>query len=293
MISRNGVENNLLDIATLEPGTEYHKVAYLYDLDVGTDRLEKGFFRMFLKDIKGNIIVGRMFNLNQNDEELFLNAKTLKGRAIDMYFRVDMFNGTYNLNVSSFKLYQGLVDYSLFIGSIKNVEKSYEFVTRLFKQFGIENPKIPPAYKTDTFRELCDGKAGGYIKLLEVVSLMITSLDGIPGISREELMDTWFLVQDGYYTYLKRLSELDVISNAEKLDMLYSFKRKVSSSEVSAYAVDTFCSLIGFAKPETVQSAILVRTIDSVKEDMRLACVYNSMLPGSTRVDGGLTLLKY
>lgn len=293
MISRSGVENNLLDIATLEPGAEYHKVAYLYDLDIGTDRLEKGFFRMFLKDINGNIILGRMFNLNQDDERVFLEAKTLKGRAIDMYFRVDLFNGTLNLNISSFKLYDGLVDYSLFIGSISNVEKSYEFVTRLFNQFGIDNPKLPPAYKTDNFRELCDGKAGGYIKLLEVVSLMITSLDGIPGISREELMYTWFHVQDGYYNYLKRLRDLDVISNAEKLDMLYSFKRKVSSSDVAEYAVDTFCSLIGFSKPETVQSAILVRTIDSVKEDMRLACVYNSMLPGSTRVDGGLTLLKY
>lgn len=293
MITKSGVANNMLDITTLEPGVDYHKVGYLYDLDIGTDRLANGFFRLFIKDVNGNIIVGRMFNLNQDDDSLFLTAKTLKGKAIDMYFRADSYNGSINLTVNSFELYKGIIDYSLFIGTINDVEKSYQFVTRIFNKFGINNIKLPVAYKSDTFFELCDGKAGGYIKLLEVVSLMVTSLDGIPGINTKEIMDIWYLVQDGYYSYLKRLELIDVISNNEKIDIIYSFKRKIANSDVAIYAVDTLCSILGMSKPQTVQSAILVKTINSVKEYMKLACVYNSMIPGSSKVEGELTLLKY
>lgn len=293
MITKSGVSDKLLDITALEPGSDYHKVAYLYDIDVGTDRLEKGFFRMFLKDINGNIIIARMFNLNQNQTENFIEAKTLKGKAIDIYFRTDLYNGTLSLTLNSFELYSGLLDYSLFIGAVSNVEKSYQFITNIFEKSGVNNVKIPYTYKTDSFTSLCDGRMGGFIKLVEVVLLMLTSMDGIPGISHKELIDIWYLVQEGYYNYLKRLEFLDIMSNEEKIDMLYSFKRKIAGEDVSIYAVDTYSSLIGFSKPQTVQSVILCNTINGVIETMRLACVNNSMVPGSTRMDNNLVLIKY
>lgn len=293
MLTKSGVSDKLLDISMLEPGVDYHKVAYLYDLDIGTDRLEKGFFRLFLKDVNGNLIIARMFNLNQTQTDNYIEAKTLKGKAVDVYFRTDLYNGSLSLTINSFKLYTGLLDYSGFIGAINNIEKSYQFITHIFKNSGIENVNIPVTYKTDSFADLCDGRMGGFAKLVEVVLLMLTSMDGIPGISHKELIEIWYLVQNAYYEYLKRLNILDIVPNEEKIDILYSFKRKIKNSDVSLYAVDTFSSLIGFSKPQTVQSVIVFNTVNSVKETMHLACINNSLVSGSTKIDDDLILIKY
>ena len=290
MLSRSGVMSTFLDIPLLKIGDDTIKVAYLYDIDLGTDRLANGYFRLYLKDINGNIIIARMFNLDKNDEEMYVKALSLKGHAIQVRFTVGSYNGSISLQVSEFKKYDGIVDYAQFIGAIDEVEESYEVAKKLFEGFGIPNPDIPKLYKTDSFFELCDGKAGGYMKLVEVVLLSITSLRGIPGIDIKDLVFVWYHVQRAYYKYLSRLSLLEVITNKERLEIITSFSAQEGVNDV---CVDTLCGLLDISKPESLSSVIIADTVKSVIKNMKLACIYSTMLPGSYKKEGDLTLLKY
>ena len=288
MLERSKAPSRFLDIPLLNLGDETEKVAYLYDLDVGTDRLMNGYFKLYLKDINGNVAIARMFNVPKGDKDIYAEAKTLKGHAIKVRFRVDSYNGSLTFTVISFERYNQLVDYAQFVGEIDGVDSIAATVKEIFRQYADPNPDIPELYKTESFFDLCDGKAGGYIKLVEVVLLSISALRGVPGIDYVELIKVWYTVQRGYYEYLKRLKVIDVITTADKLNIIYKFREQTDS-----VSVDTLCALIGIAQPQTMQSIIISNAVKYAKDSMRLACVYDSMLTGSVKREGDLTLLKY
>ena len=143
MIKRTGQLENLLDITTLELGHEYIKICYLHHVKEGrTEGTNSGFFRLYLKDVNGNVIIGRMFNV-ASYEEKGLVILALKGKPVKVHFRVDAYNGSLNLIVNSIEYYDGVFEYASFIGKYDGTNRSYDFALNAFKKLTNQNAELP------------------------------------------------------------------------------------------------------------------------------------------------------
>lgn len=291
MIKRTGQLENLLDITTLELGQEYIKICYLHHVKEGrTEGTNSGFFRLYLKDINGNVIIGRMFNV-ASYEEKGLVILALKGKPVKVHFRVDAYNGSLNLIVNSIEYYDGMFEYASFIGKYEGTNRSYDFALNAFKKLTNQNAELPITYKTVSLRSIYEGRVGAYTFILEKVLLNIIALKEIPGINMKQMAEIFYVVQDVYYQYLKRVEDLELVPLAEKL----KFVNKISTTgtgDNTLIATEVFSALIGLGKAETLVGIVLYDYINETIKHLNLLCIHQTMVTGIREV-GGQQLVKY
>ncbi len=291
MIKRTEQLENLLDITTLELGQEYIKICYLHHVKEGrTEGTNSGFFRLYLKDINGNVIIGRMFNV-ASYEEKGLVILALKGKPVKVHFRVDAYNGSLNLIVNSIEYYDGMFEYASFIGKYEGTNRSYDFALNAFKKLTNQNAELPITYKTVSLRSIYDGRVGAYTFILEKVLLNIIALKEIPGINMKQMAEIFYVVQDVYYQYLKRVEDLELVPLAEKL----KFVNKISTTgtgDNTLIATEVFSALIGLGKAETLVGIVLYDYINETIKHLNLLCIHQTMVTGIREV-GGQQLVKY
>lgn len=291
MIKRTGQLENLLDITTLELGHEYIKICYLHHVKEGrTEGTNSGFFRLYLKDVNGNVIIGRMFNV-ASYEEKGLVILALKGKPVKVHFRVDAYNGSLNLIVNSIEYYDGVFEYASFIGKYDGTNRSYDFALNAFKKLTNQNAELPITYKTVSLRSVYDGRVGAYTFILEKVLLNIIALKEIPGINMKQMAEIFYVVQDVYYQYLKRVEDLELVPLAEKL----KFVNKISTTgtgDNALIATEVFSALIGLGNAETLVGIILYDYINETIKHLNLLCIHQTMVTGIREV-GGQQLVKY
>lgn len=291
MIKRTGQLENLLDITTLELGQEYIKICYLHHVKEGrTEGTNSGFFRLYLKDINGNVIIGRMFNV-ASYEEKGLVILALKGKPVKVHFRVDAYNGSLNLIVNSIEYYDGMFEYASFIGKYEGTNRSYDFALNAFKKLTNQNAELPITYKTVSLRSIYEGRVGAYTFILEKVLLNIIALKEIPGINMKQMAEIFYVVQAVYYQYLKRVEDLELVPLAEKL----KFVNKISTTgtgDNTLIATEVFSALIGLGKAETLVGIVLYDYINETIKHLNLLCIHQTMVTGIREV-GGQQLVKY
>lgn len=291
MIKRTGQLENLLDITTLELGHEYIKICYLHHVKEGrTEGTNSGFFRLYLKDVNGNVIIGRMFNV-ASYEEKGLVILALKGKPVKVHFRVDAYNGSLNLIVNSIEYYDGVFEYASFIGKYDGTNRSYDFALNAFKKLTNQNAELPITYKTVSLRSVYDGRVGAYTFILEKVLLNIIALKEIPGINMKQMAEIFYVVQDVYYQYLKRVEDLELVPLAEKL----KFVNKISTTgtgDNALIATEVFSALIDLGNAETLVGIILYDYINETIKHLNLLCIHQTMVTGIREV-GGQQLVKY
>lgn len=291
MIKRTGQLENLLDITTLELGQEYIKICYLHHVKEGrTEGTNSGFFRLYLKDINGNVIIGRMFNV-ASYEEKGLVILALKGKPVKVHFRVDAYNGSLNLIVNSIEYYDGVFEYASFIGKYDGTNRSYDFALNAFKKLTNQNAELPITYKTVSLRSVYDGRVGAYTFILEKVLLNIIALKEIPGINMKQMAEIFYVVQDVYYQYLKRVEDLELVPLAEKLKFVNKIST-IGTGDNALIATEVFSALIGLGNAETLVGIILYDYINETIKHLNLLCIHQTMVTGIREV-GGQQLVKY
>ncbi len=293
MITRETNDSRYLDLPTLELGQEYIKLGYLHAVKAGMSVMETGYYTLYFKDIKGNIIVGRLFNV-ENFENTGLDILALKNKAVEIQFRVDAFNGSPSLIVSSIKLYTGIFDYVSFVGKLDKVDEKFQWCELTFQKLLDDTSfRLPQEYKTKTLAEVYDGKCGGYVKILEVVLSNIVAYQDVVGLDIYSLGRVFSIVQKEYFKYLDRINELDFIPNSFKYQTINRVKLASDRTDEVLIAEDILGALVGFNKPETIQGVILTDLIHDTIKKLNLACTYNSMITGASKKVGDVVLLKY
>lgn len=293
MIRRTDNLDNLLDITTLELGSEYVKICYLHHVKEGrTEGTNSGFFRMYLKDVNGNVIVARLFNV-ASYEEKGLVILALKGKPVKVHFRVDAYNGSLNLIVNSVEYYDGVFEYASFIGKYEGTNRSYDFALNAFRKLlsSNENRELPMIYKTSSLRSIYEGRVGAYTFILEKVLLNIIALKEIPSINMNQMAEIFYMVQDVYYQYLKRVEDLDLVPLAEKLKFVSKFST-MGAGDNTLIATEVFSALIGLGKAETLVGIMLYDYINETIKHLNLLCIHQTMVSGIREV-GGQQLVKY
>lgn len=291
-LSKVGTNDRLLDISSLVVGESYRKVAYFYRFKHNVTSTLNGFYTIYLKDRNGKVIIGNLFNV-EYFESTGVMMQALKGKAVISNFKVGDFNGTPTLQLDTLEEYTGDVDYSEFVGKVSGVEDYYEFVKTIFGKCGIENPSLPAQYKTKSLRDVYDGRAGGYIKLLEMVMNNLVSLNDILGFDRDEMVRTFYYVQELFYKYLYRIEDVDFITTKMKMDIIINGSMQVDGIDVSHYVIDALSDLLGVCVAETLQGLVLSKSFKDNMETLTLGCEYDKMLEGVKKKVGDREFLKY
>lgn len=291
-LTKVGTNDRLLDISSLVVGESYRKVAYFYRFKENKTSTLNSFYTVYLKDRNGKVIVGNLFNV-EFFETSGIVMQALKGKAVICNFKVGDFNGTATLKLDTLEEYTGDVDYSEFVGKVSGVEDYYEFVKAIFSKCGIENPSLPAQYKTKSLRDVYDGRAGGYIKLLEMITNNLVSLTDVLGFDRDEMVRTFYYVQELFYKYLYRIEDVDFITTKMKMEIVINGSMQVDGVGVSHYVVDALSDLLGVCTAETLQGCILSKVFKDNMEILTLGCEYDKMLEGVKKKVGDREFLKY
>lgn len=292
MILTVGGNNKMLDIAHLELDKQYEKVGYLYNFREGTAISEKGFFTLYIKDINGKVVIGRLFNV-ENFKEKGLTMQALKGKPVKINFHTQSYNGSLSLIINILDIYTDAFDYGSFIGKVDGVEDFFAYTEDVISKLTDRDIKLPSVYRTKSLRYVYDGRAGGYTKLLQMVVSNVISYDSIIGLDRAEIANTIAYLQEIYYKYLEQIEDIDFITKSMKMKILYDAQIKMEKVDVGAYVIDSLTALLDLGEPESLAGLLVYRMFKSNMETLNLACQYDKMLVGVTRQVGDVTLLKY
>lgn len=285
--------NNFLEVSTLEVGQMYERIAYLQHVKEGrVEGTGKGYFTLYLKDCQGNVVVGRIFNVDRF-EESGLKILALKGKGVRLSFRVSTFGSTLSLDVEAIQHYQGPMDYSQFIGKYEGTTRSFEVALSTFRKL-LKEPELelPLVYRTSTIRSIYEGRVGGYTYVLEHVLLNILSLRGITNVDEILATKIFYIVQDHYYNYLKRVEDLEFIPLAEKLGFVTKMSKEDKIDESLSVAIEIMSALLGLGEPETLLGHLIYDYITTAIRHVNMACATQTMVTGMVREVGGRKLIK-
>lgn len=275
--------DNYLDISKLELDRRYKKISFVQNISENIAKNLSGFFTFYLKDCNGNLITGRMFDLN-NFIEIGQKIRMLKGSPVEIEFYTQELNGSITLNIIGIDIYTGEFDNKKFLGVIDN----YNTVSEEIK--GIEDyDKIINANLTDFY----GGKVGGFAlfcySILEEVKLQekynICNFELLKE-SAKSLLPLLFK----YYRLLEINPVLDpgtIIANANSAIIMNNI---LGDSTILS---DTYLACCGLIKPQYLESRILYNIIRKNKEALDLASMVQTMSIGSVkRLDDGSVLKK-
>lgn len=293
MITRETNDSRYLDLPTLELGQEYVKACYLYNVKAGTSVMQSGYYTLYFKDLKGNVVVGRLFNVD-DFQNSGLQILALKNKAVEIQFKVDVYNGSPSLIVTKISLYNGMFDYASFIGKLDKVDEKFTWCERAFgKLLNDNNYSLPQEYKTKSLASIYDGRCGGYVKVLEIVLSNLIAYQDIVGVDIYSLGRIFETVQSEYFNYLSKVNELDFVTNSLKFQTLNRLRMSSGRTDETIIAEDTLGALLGLNQPESVSSVVLKDLITSAIDKLNLASIYNSMITGASKKVGDVVLLKY
>lgn len=276
-------DNNYLDINKLELDRRYKKVSFVQNISENIAKNLSGFFTFYLKDCNGNLITGRMFDLN-NFIEIGQKIRMLKGSPVEIEFYTQELNGSITLNIIGIDIYTGEFDNKKFLGVIDN----YDVICEELK--GIEDyDKIVNANLIDFY----GGKVGGFAlfcySILEEVKLQekynICNFELLQE-STKSLLPLLFK----YYRLLEINPVLDpgtIIANANSAIIMNNI---LGDSTILS---DTYLACCGLIKPQYLESRILYNIICKNKEALDIASMIKTMSIGSVkRLDDGSVLKK-
>ena len=285
--SLNSINDSLdLDITQLEDGSEYEKICYLFNYKSGITKFDKGFYTFYIKDVNGNMIPAQLFNLENYLNDGF-KALLMKNKPVKIRFIAQIYNGSWSLIIKEIESWDGKFDYSKYIGVAEYVADAVEDAyKRLFDK------SINQEYYSEYFPEICDGRVGGFISLLEK-SFMKLYVYSFKELDHENLLKCFFISADAYFTYLKLKKTCDIVATNELFDILNSLQFVYKDYVCLKEALDTSMCLFGIAKPQHIYSHLICDVINQTNEHLRL--IYkNRILPFGSRVNvGDKTLIRY
>ena len=275
--------DNYLDINKLELDRRYKKVSFVQNISENIAKNMSGFFTFYLKDCNGNIITGRMFDLN-NFIEIGQKIRMLKGSPVEIEFYVQELNGSLTLNLIGIDIYNGAFDNKKFLGVIDNLDMIREGLQ------GIEDyDKILNANLTDFY----GGRVGGFAlfcySILEEVKLQekynICNFKVLEE-SAKFLLPLLFK----YYRLIEINPVLDpgtIIATANSAIIMQNI---LSDSSILS---DVYLACCGLIKPQYLESKILYNIVIKNKEALDLASISKTMSIGATkRLDDGSVLKR-
>ena len=283
-----------LDIKELQDGFEYEKICYLLNYKAGVTQQEKGFYTFYVKDKNANVIAARMFDPKDYVNTGF-TAMLMKSKAVKIKFMAQIWNGSWSLIVNDIEAWSGEFNYEDYVGKAEYSADALEAVySNLFSQ------ALNPEYYSEFFPDLCDGRIGGFISVLEKSFTQLYSFK-IKSLNVKDLHQIFFIVMDAYFNFLKLKKQYGIVPSQKIFEIVNSIHFQYSDSAYLNEITDTVLSLTGLAQPQHIYSHLICGVVNQTKELLTLIYKNQTMPNGSTAVlaksvpnhNDKITLLKY
>lgn len=275
-----------LDITQLSDGLEYEKVCYLLDYKTGITKQEKGFYTFYVKDVNANVIAARLFNLAEYIDSGF-TAMMLKSKPVKIKFMAQLWDGTWSLIVKEISNWDGDFNYENYIGKAEYNAEPLEAVYN-----SIFGERLNPEYYSEFFPELCDGRIGGFISVLEKSFTQLYSYK-IESLNPKELHKCFFICMNAYFNYLKLKKQYSIVPSQNVFDLLNAVRYQYDGYEFLKETVDTILSLTGLAQPQHIYSHLICGVVNQTQNLLTLVYKNQSMPLGSSTTIGNKTLIRF
>lgn len=275
-----------LDISELQENTEYEKVCYLLDYKAGMSKLEKGFYTFYVKDVNANVVAARLFDLKQYMDSGF-TAMLLKGKPVKIKFIAQIWGGSWSLLVNEIKGWDGEFRYEKYIGKAEYNSEALEAIYS-----SIFNGKLNPEYYSEYFPNLCEGRVGGFISVLEKAFTQLYSYN-IESISPKDLHKCYFICMDAYFNYLKLKKLYNIIPSQKVFDLLNSVRYQYDDFEFLNEVTDTVLALTGLTKPQHIYSHLICNIVEQTQDLLNLIYKNQAIPEGTSTVVGNRTLMRF
>lgn len=281
-------DTKYLDLNNVREFVEEEYLAYVQDVVIGETRYNDGFIKFFLKDCNSNVVVARLFNV----EDFMLsgvNTAAFKRKPVVFRGVAQPFNGSISLVISGkygIKVYDGEFDYSRFIGSVKsNLLPFYDALANADIEY---SPN--PEWETMSLGNVAGGRAGGFAKLVEVSFGCIA-----PFVQEEdkELVPAFYVTMEHYYRYLKDKQSTSVVGYLDTYDYAMQINAKYSEDNSKLLYLDAFNSVVGSKKPRHFYAHLIKNAVDFATVNLGLQIRFSTQLLATTSSIGGVELSKY
>ena len=159
---------------------------------------------------------------------------------------------------------------------------------------------LNPEYYSEFFPDLCDGRIGEFISVLEKSFTQLYSFK-IKSLNVKDLHQIFFIVMDAYFNFLKLKKQYGIVPSQKIFEIVNSIHFQYSDSAYLNEITDTVLSLTGLAQPQHIYSHLICGVVNQTKELLTLIYKNQTMPNGSTAVlaksvpnhNDKITLLKY
>ena len=242
---------NMLDARTFTEGVQMEAICLVSRVGSGIDKNDSGYFTFYVKDVHANVYAARLFNVENFIENGFI-AKSFENKPVKLMFTPQIFNGSWSLITGHIENYNGEFDYESFRGRIVTdsalIENKYKAI------FGAD---ICPDYYTAAFSGICNGKCGGFMKLIASVAADLENYVHVNGITENDLYSIFFYTVKAYFAYLQKKEEFDIVNQTYLLQALMKIDVETERHPMHAQIMDSCRAILEFGTPEHVFSHLI------------------------------------
>ena len=285
----DGDNAKYLDVSELADGVHFDRLAYVTDSRAGTTKMGSGYFTFYVKDRNANVVRAQLFDVKDYVEKGFI-AKTLVNKPVSMRFLAQIYNGQWSLIIENIQIWDGDFDFASFRGSV--VCDGTKLKAIAAKIMGASY-QIPHEYSIISLANICDGRCGGYLKLMDATMHTLTNYKDLPCIDMTGLLETFFYAMEAFYNYNLKLNKFPIIPSNEIFDILNMIEMKVRDNPYHLEIADACRSILGVSKPQHIYAHLICNAVKECMDMFSLVYTNAGLAKGSLTQVGGAELLRY
>jgi hypothetical protein len=280
-----GGNDRYLHIGNLCEGMRATKLAYLINAQRKVDRYGDPYLRFRFRTADKAVVWGRKFKVSRewlSGTDLLRLNRTL----VLVEFTVSLFNGSFSLLVDSITTAVS-EDVTPFLGAYEGAANA--FLALNSRAAEIDGKPLNPSLRTLSLGSLMGGQAGGYLRLLSMVSGFLHAAGSSQEISA---LRTLFSLALPYSNYLQIIETLEFVPKSDMMRIVWS---AAASDDLGTSVVqDALSALMGMCAPDHVIAHRLVRAFELARfylklEEVELSSPKNLLIT----LDGGERLINY
>ena len=286
MIVKVNNDTGYLDTTELVDGAPFTKLAYVVNSSAGITKLDSGYFTFFLKDVNANTIRAQLFDVKDFVESGF-TVKALLNKPVKVSFTAQIYNGKWSLIIKKIELWDGDFDYSVFRGKVTCDGTALEnFVTETTGQ------SLDYKYSTLSLASVCDGRCGGFLKLMDSVRVWIGNFYDLPCIEQKGLDTVFLCAMHVYCLFLEEKEKYPIVPSGKVFSILNNLEQQVDGTKYSFEVMDCCRALLGCSKPQHIYSHLVCKGIKHCNDNLNLVYTNAGLSKGALTTIGGEELLR-
>ena len=157
-----------------------------------------------------------------------------------------------------------------------------------------ESWEIPPEYKISAFDSVGQGKAGAFLKMVEIAASSLTAYRTMLGDNDfVVLLKVFFAAIETKHKVLSCKQNTEVMENVSIFQVFESQSRKYREDAHFHIIIDAVKSICGYGSGNSLYSHLVLNAIEQAINSIDLVLINNTLIVGAATKVGGVDLLKY